>query len=468
MTTPVSLMHPPPYGWINFEGLPPPRRAELTISAKRDASEVRATFSGFIDKADLSETLRLVYGPDFRENETDFVAGPSFLWYMGAQDVRYKLDEGEPTTEVTFRPGPYRQAARTMYNASFFLYEELARQFVPLLNDMNVSNFNSGDPALFRRAESTEVAFWRYVMSGRTADMTSEDTTRDLVRILNLSVFEGYLQFDDVARRLFDRWMIMVRLDPDYLTNVPVAILFGNEQQRRALPQPTFFVRNCLDKISLHPTPGGIPVIRDISMEWDLNIQLREQEEVALRFWHDGSDVPAAVVTTDKRTGYLRNLITGSFYWRWGNSWNLDDLSDPAIGLEEDFFDPPGPDIGPQRDPALNPSSNPWTLWSSFVMPSLNHANLQCHLLQQENFFPNRKRTVTAPAPRTAAEVKKLLPGMPVRISRNSEDYWVTELRISTPPLTMSLDLVYPPGHGNPDTDTPDRAFDADLPASLD
>ena len=76
--------------------------------------------------------------------------------------------------------------------------------------------------------------------------------------------------------------------------------------------------------------------------------------------------------------------------------------------------------------------------------------------MRLKHFFPNRKREVTALAPTSAADLMKLMPGSPVTISSTGENYWITELKVSTPPLTMQMSLVYP---ANP--------WDGDLPSAV-
>ena len=425
-----------------LQQFPPPRRAELTLSAKRDASTVRATFSGIIPRSQFSETMSLKYGNDH-------------MWYVGASEVKYRLDEGEPVTEIVFRLGPYRQASRTKYNASYYLYEQLAVQFPELI--INASIFNSPRAASFTFSESSEVALWRFIMSGATDAMTHSQTATEILRIMDLSVFAGYLQYDDVVRRLFERWMFMTWIKPDYLNNVPAALLFGSQAAREMIPPPELTMRNCLDNISLYygptmarPNLPELPEVRDISMEWDVDAQKREEEDTMLRFWMNTIAVPSR----DLINGFVPTL----FQWRFSNAW-FDRIRTTipgvrgGIGVEDDFFDPPGTVSMPPKPPA----ANPWTLWSSYALPSINHADLECRLLQQENFFPNRMRRVTIPAPDTAAEVMNLVPGSAVKLSRNGEAYWITEMKLSTPPLTMTLDLVFPPPHDG-------RAWDADLP----
>ena len=444
--------------------LPPPRSVRMTVSGRRDASTVEVSYDGIIPREWLQKQLRLMYGQ-------------GFLWYVGADDCTYRIREGVPTTDVVFRFGPYRQAPRTLFNASYYLYEELTRIFPTLLDFLSTrwntqaapTPMNPAGPLAtdFIRDRSSETAFWRYILGLRLVNgrmnihLAGLPEMRDeIARQIYRDCFMGYLQYDDVVRQLYEKWMFIVWMNPDYLTDMALprditqstvltdpetgevfteyqvdlrngaALLFTNPE---VIPPPRFRIQNVLDLVPVvYSTPGAldaIPVVDDIEFEVPQQLHLRQFEDTALQFYYagqpligGGSRAPfgGGLVTTE-----LRNLISGSNYWRFSNSWFT-----YLVGTEVDI-------------PQVN-ALNPWTLWSAALMPDIWHANLQCHLMQQVNFMPNRKRKVTAPAPLTADEVRQLLPGSAVKLRRSDEYYWITELRISTPPLIMELDLVYP------------------------
>ena len=425
------------------EELPPPRSVQLSLSGWRDASTVRVSYDGIIPRRWLQKQLELWYG-----NER--------LWYVGADDCRYRLREGLPTTDVTFRVGPYRASRRTRYNASYYLYEELAQEFPGLLDGMTHWNglarpvvtppFTTPMPPAnpnFVRDESSEVAFWRYIV-GHQEDPTVTprqslgfgaaytDTVRDeILTQINRDCFMGYLQYDDVVRQLYERWHILVRPDPDYLAGISPADLFLNPDN---IPSPPLFARNVLDLVEIYYAPvdptgpplTNIPALDDISLEAPLQLHLREDEETALQFYSTGVPLHPDLLAPIGGTGTTKRLLDpGANYWRFGTEWHT-----YLAGTENDI-------------PEVN-AANPWTLWSGALMPDIYLAGLQHHLAQQMNFFPNRQRRITAPAPLEAATVRQLLPGMPVSLSRTGAYYWVAELNISTPPLVMTLDVVYP------------------------
>ena len=179
-----------------------------------------------------------------------------------------------------------------------------------------------------------------------------------------------------------------------------------------------------------------------------------------LSFYYDGvAEIDAAnirdSVAPNVMSGTKVDIEGGNGYWRFEN---------------ED-----GWSVGTEGDVRGFNAENPWTLYSPHHVASLYHAHLENYLVRLKHFFPNRQRVVTALAPTDADTLKKLMPGMPVRVNSTGKDYWITELKISTPPLTMQLNLVYPGDASNlPATaatwtmDNPrpqDDPWDGDLPA---
>ena len=397
-------------GWISFAGLPPPIRAEMSFSGERDRAFVEATFDGIIPRDQVQRTHHLLYGGD-----------P--LWWLGADETHYSIKEGRPQTKIKFRVGPYRYSKTTQYNASYFLYEELLHQLEGLIDSQSVFRPSA---ASFSGNISSEFAFWRYTLSNGV-DADQRPSLLELTRQIDRSAFMGEIKYDDVVRNLFDHWMILVRMDPNYLVAVNEFDLFLNPGN---IPAPTFFIRNCLDRVNVWYTNNyAFPEVDDITFDVPLRMSLRENEDTMFQFWHDyRRPLPNTRRFYNNATGTYSVLSEGQQYWRFGDS-----LSNWRVGNYDDV-------------PYWN-ARNPWTLWSPVLLPSIEHAHLESYIAQQVNFFPNRRRRVTAVAPLTADEVKGLLPGSPVKLPRypdGSNLYWITEFRITTPPLTMELDLIYP------------------------
>ena len=425
MTTPTN--------WITFDMLPPPRSARLSMSAKRDSAKLECVFSGFIPVAELQRTVTALY------------AGQS-LWKFGADEVEYDLQEGQRITKVTFRIGPYRYGKRVRYAASYYLYRILTEQLGNLIT--RASAFAPGMGGTINRDMSTEVAYWRYVLAGGLATppgmsyqlAQNNDIRDELITHINMKSVAVHLKYDDVVRDLFDHWMLMVRVDPSYLDGYTDAQLLTDWD---AIPAPRLFLRSCLDQVALHfPTAGQVPIIDDKRLTWPLHMTLREKEDTMLQFWYDGRDIPDNRLRQED-TGRV-NLITARNYWRYERAGNTPiDWTIGTAGIDNTNI-------------VSFTSVNPWTLYSPVMLPSLDHAHLESHIAQQQNFLPNRTRRVTAIAPESAAELRQLIPGMPVEVSSTNQQYWITELNISTPPLTMNLELVHP-----------GRVWDADLPADV-
>lgn len=449
----MTTAHPP--GWLTFvtggsdltdpsaqaanmiAPLPPPRSVEMSISGERDSAVANAVFDGIIPRGTLQRTAYLLYG-----------GGP--LWPMGADDVTYEMVQGDMVTRVVFRIGPYRYGKVSYWAGSRYLYRVVLAQLKDMLQSDALFGPASPNPG-------SETAAWLWLLSNQ--DFTASQTDRvldDLYKHLSRECLLGTLHFDEVVRRLFDRWQILLMIDPNYLSASRYQMEVNLFSDWDNLPEPTFLFRNLMDDISerirgsqrtgVNPLPSVTPIADDIRFAWPLQMTLREDEDTVLAFFYRGEQVDRAAarantidafanIANDPATGMPYNLMPGTDYWRiqQGDEWTI----------TRDF-----------RTVVNFNAANPWNIYSPYRNPSLYHSQLENHLARRANFFPNRKREATVLAPETAAELRQYLPGNPIRIRSTGESYWITELRVSTPPLTMKLHLVYP---GDP--------WDGDLPA---
>ena len=435
-----------PPGWITLvpggpiaaDQLPPPRKAELTVSGERDSGTVQASFAGAIPRAALQYTCYVYYGTDF-------------LWRVGADNVTYSNESGDWITNVTFRIGPYRYGKRTHFAGSHYLHDLLVQNLPTLIRgDANFEPTPSVSvPNPFNPADSSETANWLYILAGNDRLIgETDDVLGSLYINMYRTVMAGtQLQFDIAARNLFNEWMVMVLVRPDYLNR-----LYRNEEaiwlNWDKVDPPDLIYRNLHDKIVPGLTPGlarnyVIPEVEDKLMRWPLQMTRREDEDTMLSFYYEGGNIPGANIRNDPDTGRRLVLKPGEGYYRFGET--------DSMGRERW-------DVGtsdPRELTEFN-AANPWILYSPNHLPSLTHAHLEHRLVRLKHFFQNRQREVTAVAPESAADLMKLMPGNPVRVESTGADYWITELKVNTPPLTVELKLVYP---GDP--------WDGDLPTGL-
>ena len=433
MTTPTT-------SFITLTDLPPPMTARLSMSAERDSAELQCSFSGHLPVADLQRTVTAMY---FGEP----------LWKFGASEANYVFNEGNPTTNVTFRIGPFRYGKLARYTASYYLYRELVRQLPDLIQGATRFGGAAGRPGLWNRQQSSELAYWAYILAdynrNRAQDRTRpqapmrNDIAENLLANIDMKSIVPYLKFDAAVRSLYESWMLMVRVDPAYLDRFTEQQLFTDWDM---IPAPPLFMRNCLDQIELYYLSSyQFPIVRDKRITWPINLALREKEDTMLKFWHDGRNIADARIRVDPNTNVKPVLQSSGAYWRYEQAGNRP--IDWTVGVEDiDGFT----------------ASNPWTIYSEVQLPSLNHAHLESHIAQQSNFLPNRMREVRAVAPDNAGELRRLLPGLPCEVQSNGQRYWVSDLEVSTPPLTMRLHLIYPPRH----TRVP-RAWNADMPDNV-
>ena len=423
-----------PGGPITADQLPPPRKAELTVSGERDSGTVQASFAGAIPRAALQYTSYVYYGSNF-------------LWRVGADNVTYSNESGDWITNVTFRIGPYRYGKRTHFAGSHYLHDLLVQNLPTYIRNDASFSFDAND--MLVRARSSETAYWLWILGGeeRMAAQTDDVLGNLYINMYRIVMAGTQLQFDIAARNLFHEWMVMVMVKPDYLNR-----LYANESaiwlNWDKVREPDLIYRNLHDRIDPGRTPGlaagyVIPVVQDTLVRWPLQMTRREDEDTMLSFYYEGSDVPSANIRDDPdNRGRKLVLRPGESYYRHGetergiDSWTVG-TSDP-------------------REIAGFNAANPWILYSPYQVPSLNHAHLEHYMVRLRNFFPNRQREVTAVAPESADDLMKLMPGNPVRVESTGEDYWITELKVNTPPLTVELKLVYP---GDP--------WDGDLPTGL-
>lgn len=399
----------------------PPETARLVLSGERDANYLDATFDGHLPQAALQRSVYAAYG-----------GAP--LWFMGAQDLEYRLDQGKASTRVRFRAGPYRYAKASRYYLGYYLYDVLERQVINRMLNRLVAWPASG--MAVTEQNTTETAFRLFVLNGGRRPSASEqnDLVDELTRHLNVdALVPSRRKFDDAVRRMLERWQTMVRVDNlNYLSRTTEVAMYQDPDN---LPEPPLFARCLLDPVELHyPSEAeqtGLPTVDDITMQWPLSLTLRQDEDTLIEFSHYDRQPPSERLGQSLAGSQLQD---GFNYWRFGPAWD-DYLVELSVGDVPDFE-----------------NVNPHTLWT-YLQPSLNHANLQSRLLQQQNFWPQRLRNVTAPAPADAAALQRLLPGLAVRLRRTGQLYWILETSVSTPPLTMSPKLVKP------------GVWDADLPA---
>ena len=437
----------------------PPVSARLVMSGERDANFLEATFDGWLPFASLQRSVWAAYGG-------------TLLWLMGPAESDYMHQQGKRTTRVRFRAGPYRYAKNSAAYIGRYLYDVLETEWqndaigaaptwaasltgtssrVSLWDQLSPPaplRDPNDEPIARTAANVTETHLRLLALNGNIRlDAVSEQEQRtELRRQINAdALIPSGRRFDDVVRHLAERWQIMLRVDnPNYLATRTEAQLYAD---RDAVRPPPLFGRCLLDEPSVHYTADeltNIPILDDITFQAPINQRLRDDEDTLVSFAHrtGGPPIPGDVLFGETATD--GQLNAGENYWRWEDV-DRASLLQPVLVVKDT-----------SEIPAYQ-SANPHTLLTARQMPSYHHAALQSRLLRQQAFWPNRLRTVTAVAPADADTLRQLLPGLPVRVrslmaqtDEGAIDYaaspvfWVLETSISTPPFTMTVQLVKP------------------------
>ena len=432
----------------NLPTIPTPMSSTLMFSATRDASYVQCVFDGWVEPERFRRTPILLYG------------GAQTGWYFGADKAEYRVTSGRRTTHVRFRIGPYRLAKSTAYLASYYLYDELVEQWRGdggILDGITRVRHRLGPGATVRptsalnRSQTTQAGFWLYVLAGGditqvldanppltpTASPERAGHLAELSMAMELRCFAGNLKFDEVATSLYENFHILVWVNPRYLRGVSQADL--DRDTFTNIPPPEFIVRNVLDSPLAYYSTNDIdnlPLAPDKTFSATPRMSVRRDEDTLLLFWHDGSPIPAA------RNPHMIDVPQGRPLWRYGNGPSWDDWQ--VIG-----FQGPG---GRANFPGLNPH----TLYSHHQMPSIGHANVEGELHRDQHELPLRQRTVTCAAPEDLDDLLNYLPGNACKVRSTANDadratpsrehpvYWITQLEVHQPQMTMKLNLVLP------------------------
>lgn len=432
------------------EVIPKPMSASLVFSATRDASYVQCTFSGILHPDRFRQPVSLSYGED-----TD-VTG----WFFGAGEADYKVVQGQRTTQVRFRIGPYRLRAqpRIRFLSSRYLYDELLFRWqgepgMRGIMDQHALVRHGVNPpgvpvatTMLDRTRTTQLGYWLYILAnGNLLDVlpstqpgatgNRDDYLAELGTSFYLKAFAGSLNFDQVVSELYDHFHILVMVDPNYLRQVTAAQLATANFQ---VPRPEFTVRNVLDLPAAWFSTdqiNNLPLADDTNFQAPVPLDIIEDEETLIKFWHDGSAVP-----TSLNPHGIVNTREGVTLWRHGEgpAWNDWEL----IGSGE--FD----------TSLFAQHTSPHALFSNFKMGSLNHAHLESELIRDRNEIRLRRRKVKAAAPRDVAELRQFLPGSACRVRSVSSRYttppgthpiyWIAGMKVNHPQMTMDLDLVLP------------------------
>lgn len=447
MTTPALYDRIRDPAYMTWKGrfpslnLPPPMSATLLFSAQRDASYVDCEFDDHIPLDRLRHSFDLQYN------------GSATNWYFGPDNIEVRSNAGRRTTKVRFRIGSYRLSQQTLWNASWWLYTVLLRNLYDILDEQAVViPFAPGGTSL-NFTDSTRTGWWLYILAdsnaaaveGPTAvtrrppGMDRTDMLNILYRHVNLHAFQGEFMFDNVVSMLRENFQIMVMVDPDYLDRGGIDL--NDLEAGSGLPDPEFIVRNVLDpvlswvgRIDGIATVNDIPVIEDLTFRASPRLPMRRDEHTLMPFWHDGRTIdPVHNPPPSPGAMPLVTPVPGHKLWRYGNGPSYNDWilvqSGTTTGL------------------------NPYTLYSHYLMPSIDDANLEGELLRDRKVTQQRYRTVTMAAPETVAELKKFVPGRPcavrtthplLTVSPHGPFYWITEMKLRQPQMVMELTLVKP------------------------
>ena len=189
---------------------------------------------------------------------------------------------------------------------------------------------------------------------------------------------------------------------------------------------------------------AALPVADDTSFDASASLSIRRNEDTALLFWNDGRTIDPMRIASN----ITPPLPQGAKLWRHGVV-----PPSPPLGFQtwDDWTI-----IGVGADDTGGFNLNPHTLYSPFQLPDLDHANLEGEIQRDKNELRLRERRVTAAAPRNVDELLQFVPGNACRVASITERepttlplaeqaiYWITEMKVNQPAMTMHLDLVLP------------------------
>ena len=451
MVTPVSpLLRPTSYmTWLSEPGktpLPPPMSSMLVYSAKRDASFVQCEFDGHVPRSMFQRNVILMYG----DRPT--------LWNFGADEYEQRTVSGKATTMVKFRIGPFRLAPVTKFLASYYLYEELLGQRTSLLDSAALLRPLSTATPPYDVTQTTRAGYWLYVLANGNAPSVASPAgpnraghLDDLDKSINLRAFQGFLTYDDVVVELYEAFLLMTIVNPDYLQGVTQAQL-DDPMLQNLIPDPQFIMRHVLDPPTAWYSTTEmlqLPMADDREFRASAPFSIRRNEDTLIQMWRD--PLETFPTTPVNRNPHNLPLEDGATLWRYGMTPPVPAGSPPPVDTWNDWTI-----IGEgSEDRRYFPGLNPHTLYAPMFMPSLPHANLESEIQRDQHELPLRIRKVTAAAPRDRDELLQFLPTNACRVRSVSgrfgnlpvpeqPHYWITELRVTQPAMTMQLDLVYP------------------------
>ena len=266
---------------LTFDGLPTPASSTLTLSGKRDATQITAVFDRHIEFADLQKDILVKWhGNDWHT--------------FGATKAAYKTAQGRTETTVNFTVGPWRLNAAMRARNNRLLREELERQLPTLLANLAAPLIepDNVDPDDVKYKNQTD--YWQQLI-GNSAE---------LYEAIYHSVLMRNLKWDDCVRILFEQFWLLVQVNLNFTLGA----------------EPVLTLVNCLDPINTADTTA-IPNDTDFSRVRRADIRYNELVKM---YWSDSNtsyeftpddvdltDVPGAATYRGHYHGHWPSRPTG-------------------------------------------------------------------------------------------------------------------------------------------------------------
>ena len=379
-----------------------PREATLTISGKRDASNIKANFDGALDIADWQQTITALYfGSDFHE------------WHcIGfAEDIT----EGRLTTQVELRSGPWRLTpgirARNNITLRTYLLGNFggdSGQFGNLLNALIRVRESTAVRGEIDIDYTTQLGYWNWLLNDRDFSRSETAAGRpptELQEELAATVLPQ-LTYDDAVDALFTKFYLMVVINLDYARG-------GNLLSMHCV----------LDAIDEDDTDIVDITATAKSYNRRRNPAVRHNELVYVAY----GDIEARKPGADSITLPLVRNAAGSPYFGYM----------PVKA--------PGPPA--ETDAEFKQRISDTLYFDPMLHRDFGHAQVAAELQQLGLYAPgNRRATAEVVLPPTAAELDKLRPGGKVcyTIGDTTRYYYITECNLQTPQGVLRLDLFAP------------------------
>lgn len=395
---------------INGKELPAPTQVKVVLSGKRDASFIEAQFEGHRALPDLRGDCNVTYN------------GAAFhVWCCTG--VKQINKNGVLSSSVNFRIGPWRLSAGVRAANNVTLGAELLQGIQdepnalgPLLRPL--VNFNAQIP-------TTQLAYYNQLLHGGDANAAQLSGSL-LAYHLDLIITAAGLLFDDVAAALFEKFMLLTVLNPDY----------------RIGATPLLSLHSVLD-----PIVGATYDIDNwLSFDRDYNPSVLHNELVQTAFkvgdTSFGADFAASDFALDNAGLVITNVAP-----TYNAAGMLTNTPSPLFGHS------PARATG-ETDDAYRARLFQIRYFTPFLHIDYNQAKIAAELIQHDLYRQNRQVGISFLTPASTADLLKLYPGRAVNVKGAATGggdlkCWITELNIDYKQSdagkgVTSLDLFIP------------------------